>query len=128
MMAKRHSIAASLAETTAEQPQVVVEGSRGARGTRKPRQGGKAAQEPAQGQPTAPRAESPTVRTAPSTTTAKRVGLYLHEDDFRALGLARLEDGADANARIRAMIAVWRANPRIRTQVDRLARTAPKSR
>ncbi|MPY80340.1 MAG: hypothetical protein GEV04_18150 [Actinophytocola sp.] len=57
---------------------------------------------------------------------AVRVSLYLHPEDHRALGMAKLEDRADANARIRAMIALWRHNDRFRAQVDRLARTAPR--
>jgi hypothetical protein len=36
----------------------------------------------------------------------------LHPEDFRALGMAKLDDGADANARIPAMIALWRHNDR----------------
>ncbi|MGH3565807.1 MAG: hypothetical protein ACRDRH_07190 [Pseudonocardia sp.] len=55
-----------------------------------------------------------------------RRALYLHPDDVRALGMAKLDDGSDANARIRAMIALWRANGRYRATVDKLARTAPR--
>jgi hypothetical protein len=62
----------------------------------------------------------------PKADHAKRAGLYLHPDDYKALGLAKLEDGADYNARIRAMIAIWRHNPRFRSQVDKLAKTAPR--
>ncbi len=90
------------------------------------------AQEPAEAQQSdapadspAPARQAPKVLTA-ATTNAKRVGLYLHPDDFRALGLAKLDDGADANARIRAMIALWRHNDRYRAAVDKLARTAPR--
>jgi hypothetical protein len=43
--------------------------------------------------------------------------------DHRALGIAKLDDGADANARLRTMIAVWRHNDRYRAAVDRPART-----
>lgn len=60
------------------------------------------------------------------TENAKRVSLYVHPDDYRALGMAKLDDGADLNSRLRAMIAVWRANARYRSQVDRLAKTAPR--
>lgn len=73
-----------------------------------------------------PARPGPRVLTAASTGEAKRVGLYLHPDDFRALGMAKLDDGADANARIRAMIALWRHNDRYRAAVDKLARTAPR--
>ncbi|MGQ0574354.1 MAG: hypothetical protein ACT4RN_09140 [Pseudonocardia sp.] len=72
------------------------------------------------------RPAGPRLLTAESTGDAKRVGLYLHPDDFRALGMAKLDDGADANARIRAMIALWRHNDRYRAAVDKLARTAPR--
>lgn len=73
-----------------------------------------------------PARPGPRVLTAASTGDAKRVGLYLHPEDFRALGMAKLDDGADANARIRAMIALWRHNDRYRAAVDKLARTAPR--
>lgn len=61
-----------------------------------------------------------------SNDRAKRGTLYLHPEDHRAVGSAKLEDGADLNARVRAMIALWRHNARFRHQVDRLARTAPR--
>ena len=57
---------------------------------------------------------------------AKRVSLYLDPDDYRALALAKLEDGADLNSRVRAMIAVWRGDTRVAKKVDRLAQTAPR--
>ncbi|MFD4522287.1 hypothetical protein ACFWO6_30590 [Paenibacillus glucanolyticus] len=63
---------------------------------------------------------------ASDAKTAKKVSLYLHPDDFRELGMAKLDDGVDANSRIRAMIALWRENPRMRAQVDKLAKTAPR--
>ncbi|MFR9806482.1 hypothetical protein ACL02T_29960 [Pseudonocardia sp. RS010] len=62
----------------------------------------------------------------PTTAESKRVGLYLHPDDYRELGLAKLDDGADSNARVRAMIALWRSNERFRNAVDKLARTSPR--
>lgn len=68
----------------------------------------------------------PTVRVPASTGEAKRVHVGLHEDDFRDLAMAKVDDGADANARLRAMIAVWREVPRFRQMVDRVARTAPR--
>lgn len=54
----------------------------------------------------------------PDSGAAERVTLYLHPDDHRALGLAKLDDRIDHNTRIRAMIALWRADP---DAVDRLA-------
>lgn len=59
------------------------------------------------------------------SATAKRVSLYLHPDDYRMLGREKFVDGIQLNARIRAMIAVYRANPRFRTAVDAVAKTAP---
>lgn len=133
-MARRRSIVDSLRETEepqqeatpapAEEPQEPPTAPR----KRAPRKlaavPADAPTEPAEGEK--PARPGPRVLTAESTGDAKRVGLYLHPDDFRALGMAKLDDGADANARIRAMIALWRANDRYRAAVDRLARTAPR--
>lgn len=74
----------------------------------------------------APAATEPQLLKPASTAEAERSTLYLHPDDHRELVMARLEDKADANTRIRAMIALWRANPRYRAAVDKLARTAPR--
>ena len=57
---------------------------------------------------------------------AKRVSLYLDPDDYRALAMAKLDDGADMNSRIRALIAVWRGDSRVAKKVNRLAQTAPR--
>lgn len=73
-----------------------------------------------------PAAVEPRVLRPASTAEAERSTLYLHPDDHRELVMARLEDKADANTRIRAMIALWRANPRYRAAVDKLARTTPR--
>lgn len=74
-----------------------------------------------------PEASSVEIRVkATDAKEAKRVSLYLHPDDYKALALAKLEDGADLNSRVRAMIAVWQGNSRVRAQVDRLASTAPR--
>lgn len=139
MMARKKSIAATLAgEQTGdavEAPappapraaEVPVRSARTRRPATRPTPDPAPAVQDDQEAAQAPKAAPPKVLIS-STKDAKRVGLYLHEDDFKALGIAKLDDGADANDRIRAMIAVWRANPRFRTQVDRLARTAPKGR
>lgn len=76
--------------------------------------------------PKGARKPGPTLLVPASTQEAERVGLYLHPDDFRELNMARLDDKADANARIRAMIALWRHNERFRAAVDKLARTQPR--
>lgn len=60
------------------------------------------------------------------TEESQRVGLYLHPDDYRALGLAKLEDKVDFNARIRAMITLYLDNGKVREQVDRIAREQPR--
>ncbi len=62
----------------------------------------------------------------PSAKVARRVGLYLHDDDYRTLKTTELNDRADPQDRMRAMIALYRHNDRYRAAVDRLARTAPK--
>lgn len=136
-MARRRSITESLRETEeapdttapappAQEPQEPAKPTR----SRAPR---KLAAVPADAPTDAPPAETekaarpgPRVLIADSTGDAKRVGLYLHPDDFRALGIAKLDDGADPNARIRAMIALWRGNDRYRAAVDKLARTVPR--
>ncbi|MFK4091087.1 hypothetical protein ACI2LF_43680 [Kribbella sp. NPDC020789] len=63
---------------------------------------------------------------ATDTSSGKKVTIYLHPDDYRELMLAKVEDGADFNARMRSLIAVWRHDPRFRKKVDKLAATAPR--
>lgn len=91
----------------------------------KPASGTKTKQQQSEAEQSKPARSEPHVRT-PATDEAERVGLYLDPDDYKELQMARAEDKADANARLRAMIAVWRSNSRVRAQVDRLARTAPR--
>lgn len=72
-----------------------------------------------------PKAEAEPIRVLiPGSDDSKAVSLYLHMDDFKALGLAKLEDGIQLNDRIRAMIALYRGNQRVRGQVDKLAKNA----
>ncbi|WP_339121868.1 hypothetical protein [Pseudonocardia sp. D17] len=61
-----------------------------------------------------------------STADASKQMIYLHPDEFRALGLAKLDDHVSVNIRIRAMIALWEANPRFRRAVDKIASTTPR--
>jgi len=61
-----------------------------------------------------------------STAEASKQMIYLHPDEFRALGLAKLDDHVSVNIRIRAMIALWEANPRFRRAVDKIAATTPR--
>lgn len=76
--------------------------------------------------PAAPAAEPIRVRVPASSGDAKRVNLYLEADDYRELRVASIDDGADLNSRFRALVALWRGNPRFRAQVDQLARSAPR--
>lgn len=75
--------------------------------------------------PAEPAAEPLRVR-AVNTADAVRVSLYMHPDDVRALKIAKIDDGADLNARFRAMVALWQNNTRFRAAVDRLAKDAPR--
>jgi hypothetical protein len=51
-----------------------------------------------------------------------RMSLTLSKGQKRALDLARVDDGIDGTARIRAMIALWETDERLRRRVDREAR------
>ena len=68
-----------------------------------------------------PKREAPKVLKPESTSAASRISLYLHPDDKRALGLAKLDDAVDENSRIRALLALWRYDERLRNRVDKLA-------
>ncbi|MBN9757856.1 hypothetical protein Ae406Ps2_6347c [Pseudonocardia sp. Ae406_Ps2] len=76
--------------------------------------------------PTQERPSRAQVLVPPSAKVARRLGLYLHDDDYRTLKTAELEDRADPQDRMRAMLALYRHNDRYRAAVDRLARSAPK--
>ncbi len=52
-----------------------------------------------------------------------RISLTATAEMKRALDLARVEDGIEATARIRAMITLWQEDPRLRARVDKLAKT-----
>lgn len=51
----------------------------------------------------------------------KRVNLPLQGELHRDLALARIDDGIEATIRVRAMIELWRHDPRLRKRVDKLA-------
>lgn len=68
----------------------------------------------------------PKILTADSPETEKRVGLYLHADDYKALGMQKLEDGADINTRLKALIAFYRSDDRLKKKVDKLAAAEPR--
>jgi hypothetical protein len=52
-----------------------------------------------------------------------RVPLQTSPEQKRALEQARVDDGIQATARLRAMVALWMEDPRIRARVDKLARS-----
>lgn len=52
-----------------------------------------------------------------------RMSLTLSRDMKRALDIARAEDGIEGTARIRAMIALWEKDERLRRRIDRDARS-----
>lgn len=128
-MARHRSIAASLAEPVTP-PAPAAEPESPAPAARKKRAPRKTAPPAPAGEPEQqddkPRTDPPRILFPPQGQVEGRVSLKLHAEDLRAMGEAKLDDRVDHNQRIRAMVAVWRANPRFRTQVDRLARTSPK--
>jgi glucose/arabinose dehydrogenase len=52
-----------------------------------------------------------------------RISMTASPEMKRALDLARLDDGIEVTARIRAMITLWQEDRRLRARVDKLART-----
>lgn len=52
----------------------------------------------------------------------KRITLPLWETLWRALQLARIDDGIDTTIRLRTMIEIWAHDDRIRTRVNKLAK------
>lgn len=51
-----------------------------------------------------------------------RISMKASPQMKRDLELARLDDGIEMTARIRAMITLWQSDKRIRGQVDKLAK------
>lgn len=62
----------------------------------------------------------------------KRITLPLWHSLWRALQLARVDDGVDTTVRIRAMVELWEHDTRVRARVDKLAKqrasTLPRGR
>jgi len=52
-----------------------------------------------------------------------RISMTASTEMKRALDLARLDDGIEVTARIRAMITLWQEDRRLRARVDKLAKT-----
>lgn len=53
---------------------------------------------------------------------AARISMTASPDMKRDLELARLDDGIEVTARLRAMITLWQEDPKLRARVDKLAR------
>lgn len=69
------------------------------------------------------KAPAPMPATVPSGPTyPKRMTLPLTVEDHRALRVAHLDDGVEATARLRAMLALWQQDERLRARIDKLAR------
>lgn len=51
-----------------------------------------------------------------------RISMTASTDMKRDLELARLDDGIEVTARLRAMITLWQEDPKLRARVDKLAR------
>jgi hypothetical protein len=69
----------------------------------------------------APAAMAPTQARPPAWDA--RLSLTLSLDMKRALALAKVDDGIEDTARIRAMITLWQDDERLRHRIDRLAKT-----
>jgi len=52
-----------------------------------------------------------------------RISMTASPEMKRELELARLDDGIEVTARLRAMITLWQTDVRLRARVDKLART-----
>jgi hypothetical protein len=59
----------------------------------------------------------------PRAFYSARISHTTTPDQKRALDLARVEDGIEATARLRAMTQLWMEDERLRARVDKLART-----
>ena len=53
---------------------------------------------------------------------AARISMTVSPAMKRDLELARLDDGIEVTARLRAMITLWQQDPKLRARVDKLAR------
>lgn len=61
------------------------------------------------------------VEQAKPATYSQRINLTVTPDQNRALGQAGLDDGIDKTFRIRAMIALWQEDERLRKRIDKRA-------
>jgi glucose/arabinose dehydrogenase len=69
----------------------------------------------------APAAPMPAEQARPERWPA-RISMTASQEMKRDLEVARLDDGIEVTARLRAMIALWQEDPKLRGKVARLAR------
>ncbi|MFJ3481654.1 hypothetical protein [Streptomyces microflavus] len=68
-------------------------------------------------------ATMPAEQDAPRALYSARITFTTTEQQRRALEEAKVEDRIDKTARLRAMVALWEQDERLRKRVDKLART-----
>ncbi|MGW4954585.1 hypothetical protein [Streptomyces parvulus] len=68
-------------------------------------------------------ATMPAEQDKPRALYSARITFTTTEQQRRALEAAKLEDRIDKTARLRAMVALWEQDERLRKRVDKLART-----
>ena len=68
------------------------------------------------------RTAMPAEQARPRAFYSARISHTTTPEQKRALDLARVEDGIEATARLRAMTQLWIEDERVRTRVDKLAR------
>lgn len=65
---------------------------------------------------------APAEQARPAAFYGQRLSITTTADQVGALRAARLADGIQATARLRAMIAAWQGDPKLRERIDRMAR------
>ncbi|MFF9908768.1 hypothetical protein ACF1HU_35810 [Streptomyces olivaceus] len=65
----------------------------------------------------------PAEQQAPRALYSARITFTTTEQQRRSLEQAKVEDRIDKTARLRAMVALWEQDERLRKRVDKLART-----
>lgn len=66
-------------------------------------------------------ATMPAEQPRPAAFYGERLSITTTAAQIKALRAARLDDGIEVTARIRAMIALWQDDPKLRARVDRAA-------
>jgi hypothetical protein len=65
----------------------------------------------------------PAEQARPAALYSARISHTTTPEQKRALDMARVDDGIEATARLRAMTQLWIEDERLRARVDKLART-----